>query len=533
MASMPPPSDVPKRNRVLRANSRASSATSDQSVQKPPSESPSLDHPSSPFELRLDTTLKAGGTSSAGSTPTTKKRKRRLSTSIPEDDKDFVPGEVEQTHKKRKTEIHDAIEADSSLVGIDLGEALAVAEGTPDLKANGAVGDEGSPRKQIKTSPSTLQARAAVDGSAEDDKRHRSTTHLNDGHNDSDSAPLSSGDEGTIKIHEASSRSIHARKRRSKPIDPQHNSYKPLTDSDESESEGESVGRHESVRRKRMQNGYEAKGGEPVQDARRSTPTYEEILDGSSSDLSGSEGSLYGDTVGSTEESATTVEGATEEPEVTVNGLEPNGLEPKPKSSHHKSRRMRRIQRDNLAYKPSPSSESEGDVEELLEQEEMKERKRRRLKALRKAHRTWKKKAALAGESVVDADTSIKSRKRKRPSEHANEHGHGKTKGIELEYSVGDSEPKKKRVKKDHRADTDKSIPITNGVQKSDEALQVGPIESGLRSAEPPKPPDQVEPMLAPHKSVVPDVPVAITNEKDKSEAGVGWFGRLFSKKST
>lgn len=527
MASMPPPSDVPKRNRVLRGNSRASSAASDQSVPKPPSESPSLDYRSSPFEPRLDTTFKAGGTSSAGSTPTTKKRKR-LSTSMPEDDKDFVPGEVEQTHKKRKIEIHDAIEADSSLVGIDLGEALAVAEGTPDLKAKDAVGNEGSPRKRINASPSVLQPRTTIEGSAEDDKRHRSTTQSNDGQNDSDSASLSSGDEGTNQTREASSRSIHARKRRSKPIDPQHNGYEPLTDSDESESEGESVSRHESVRRKRMQNGYEVEGEEPVQNTRRSTPVYGEILDASSSDISDTEGSLYGDTVGSTEESTTIVEGATEDPEVTV-----NGLEPKPKSNHHKSRRMRRIQRDNLAYKPSPSSESEGDVEELLEQEEMKERKRRRLKALRKARRTWQKKAALAGENVVDADTSIKSRKRKRPSEHVNEHEHGKIKGIEVEYSVGDSEPKKKRVKNDHRADTDKSIPVTNGVQKSDEALQVGPIESDLKFAEPLKPPDQVDLLLASHKSVVPDVPFAITNEKDKSEAGVGWFGRLFSKKST
>ncbi len=524
MTSMPPPSDVPKRNR--RGSSRASSATSEQSVQKPPSKSPSLDYHSSPFEPRLDTTPRARATSSAGSTPT-KKRKRRLSVGMPGDDGDYLPEEVEQTHKKRKMEILDAIEADSSLAGIDLGEALAVAGGTPDLKAKGAVGDEGSPRKRINTSPSTLQAHTVVDGSAEDDKRHRSTTQLNDEHSDSDSTPLPSGDEGS-KTREASSPSKHAPKRRFKPIDPQHNSYKPLTDSDESESEGESANRHESVRRKHMQNGYEKVVEEPVQNTRRSTPTYEGISDESTSDNSDTRDSLYSDTVGSTEESTTIVEGATEEPEVTV-----NGLEPQPKSNRHKSRRMRRIQRDNLAYKPSPSSESEGDVEELLEQEEMKERKRRRLKALRKARRTWEKKAALAGENVVNGDTSIKSRKRKRPSEHVNEPDHGKGKGIEVEYSVGDSEPKKKRVRKDHRADMDKSISITNGVQKSDPALQVGPVENDLKLAEPLKPPDQVDLMLASHKSVAPDVPFTITNEKDKGETGVGWFGRLFSKKTT
>ena len=523
MTSMPPPSDVPKRNR--RGSSRASSAASDQSVQKLP-QSPSLDYRSSPFEPRLDTTLRAGATSSAGSTPT-KKRKRRLSVSMPGDNEDYVPEEVEQTHKRRKTEIHEAIEADSSLVGIDLGEALAVAGATPDLKAKGAVEDEGSPHKRINASPSTLQAHRAAKGSAEDDNRHRSTAQLNDGHSDSDSTPLPTGD-GGIKTREASSPSKHAPKRRLKPIDPQHNSYNPLTDSDESESEEESASRHESVRRKHMQNGSETVVEEPVQNTRRSTPTYEGISDGSTSDNSDSQGSLYSDTVGSTEGSTTIVERVTEEPEVTVNGLEPQS-----KSNRYKSRRMRRIQRDNLAYKPSPSSESEGDVEELLEQEEMKERKRRRLRALRKARRTWEKKAALAGENVVNGDTSIKSRKRKRPSEHVNEHEHGKSKGIEVEHSVGDSEPKKKRVRKDDRADMDKSIPITNGVQKSEPALQVGPVESDLKFAEPLKPPDQVDLMLASHKSVVPDVPFTIINEKGKGETGTGWFDRLFSKKTT
>jgi hypothetical protein len=365
-------------------------------------------------------------------------------------------------HKKRKIEIHDAVEADASLAGVDLGEAMTVAEVTPDLKANGTAGDEGSPRKSINTSPSTLQASAAVESSAEDDERHRSTPQLNDSHTESDSTPLPSEGEG-IRAHEAFSPSKHARKRRLKPINPNHTSYKPLTDAEESESEGESASRTESGRRTHIQNGYETEVEELVQNTKQSTPIYEDIFDGSISDSSDNEGSLYSDTVGSTEESTTIVEGATEEPEVKV-----DGVEPKSKSDRQILRRMRRIQRDNLAYKPSPSSESEGDVEQLLEQEEMKERERRRRKALRKARRTRRKKAALAGGNVVDADTPIKSRKRKRPSEHVNESEHGKSKRKQVEDLVGDSEPKKKRVKKVHRADMNDSAPVANGVQKSD-----------------------------------------------------------------
>jgi hypothetical protein len=525
---MPPPSGVPKRNRVLRSSSRASSAASEQSIQKPSSKSPSLDHRSSPSSPRLDTTLRTEATSSAGSTPTTKKRKRRLSINTFEDNEDYIPEEVEQVNKKPKIEIHDPVEADPSLAGTNLGEALAVAEGTPDLKAKGAVGDEGSPgkRRDPSPSPSTLQARTAIEGSAEDYEQHRSTTQLNDGHTDSDSAPLPSGDE-SINTHEAPSPSKHTRQRRLKPMDPQHNGYKPLTDSEESESEGESASRHKSVRRIHMQNGYKAEVEDPVQITRRSTPVYEDILDGSISDISDTEGSSYSDTVGSTEESTTIVEGATEEPDVDV-----DGLEPKSKSDRQKLRRMRRIQRDHLAFKPSPSSESEGDVEQLLEQEEMKERKRRHLKALRKARRTRERKAAIAGGNVVDTDTPIKSRKRKRPSERVNGQEHGKTKGIQVEDSVDDSRPKKKRAKKDHRATTDVSAPITNGVQKSDQALQGRQIESDLQLAEPLQPPNQMDLMLAPPEPVVPDVPLPITNESDKSQTGVGWFGRLFSKKS-
>ena len=438
---------------------------------------------------------------------------------MPGDTEDYVPEGVEQTHKKRKIEIHDTTEADPSLAGVDLGEALAVAEGILNLRAKGAVADSGSPRKRRDASPSTPQAHTATEGSAEDDEQHHSTTQFNDGDTDSDSAPS--------KTREASSPSKHAPKRRLKPMDPQHTSYKPLTDAEESESEGESASRHKRVRRIHMQNGEVE---EPVQNTRGSTPVYEGILDGSISDTSDTEGSLYSDTVGSTEESTTIVDGATEGPEVEV-----DGLESKSKSDRRKSRRMRRIQRDNLAYKPSPSSESEGDVEQLLEQEEMKERKRRFLKALRKARRTREKKAAVAGENVVDADTSIKSRKRKRPSEHVNEHERRKNKRLQVDDSVGDSEPTKKRVKKDHQANTDRPAPITNGVQKSDQALQVRPIERDLTLAEPPKPPDQVDLMLASHGSVVADVPLPITiiNEKGNSKAGVGWFGRLFSKKST
>lgn len=482
----------------------------------PSPKSPSLSHRSSPFEPRLDTTLRTETTSSAGSTPTTKKRKRRLSISMPGDTEDYAPEGFEQTHKKRKIEIHDTTEADPSLAGVDLGEALAVAEGTLDLEVKGAVGDEGSPRKRRDASPPTPQARTAIEGSVEDDEQHHSTTQFNDGDTDSDSAPL--------KTREASSPSKHAPKRRLKPMD---SSYKPLTDAEESESEGESASRHKSVRRIHMQNG---KVEEPVQNTRRSTPVYEEILDGSISDTSDTEGSLYSDTIGSTEESTTIVEGAIEEPEGDV-----DGLESKSKSDRQKSRRMRRIQRDHLAYKPSPSSESEGDVEQLLEQEEMKERKRRFRKALRKARRTREKKAAIAGENVVDADTSIKSRKRKRHSEHVNGHERRKNKRLQVDDSVGDSEPTKKRVKKDHQANTDKPAPVINGVQKSDQALQVRPIDRDLTHAEPPKPPDQVDLMLASHESVVVDVPfpIAIINEKDNSKAGVGWFGRLFSKKST
>jgi len=439
---------------------------------------------------------------------------------MPEDEEDYVPEEVEQAYKKRKIEIHDVIEADSALAGVDLGGALAVAERTPDLKTKGAVGDEGSPRKCIDTF--TLRASTTVEEGAEDDKQHHSTTQLNDGYTGSHSASILSGSDGN-KTSEATSPSKHTPKRRLKSTDPQHTSYKPLIDSEESESEGGSSSRRESVRIQ-MQNGHESKVEEPVQDTRLSTPIYDEISDGSITDSSDGEGSLYSGTFGSTEESTAIVEGAPEEPEVKV-----DGLEPKPKSDRERSRRMRRIQPGNLAYRPPPSSESEGDVEQLLEQEEMKEHKRRRLKALRKARRTREKKLSLAGGNMVDVDTSIKSRKRKRPSEHVG-HELGKTQRKQVEDSVGDSEPKKKRVKKDHQAEMDKSAPITNGVKKSDQTLQVGPIESDLKLMEPLKPLGQEDLKMGSHEPVIPEVPFPIINEKDKSEAGAWWFGRLFQR---
>jgi hypothetical protein len=515
--SMPPPSDVPQRNRVLRSGSRASSVASDQSFHKPSSRS-SLDHLSSPIETKLDTTLGTEA-SSVGDAPPSKKRKRRPRTSMPGDEEDYVPIDIEQAHKKRRTEIHDTIEADSSLAGVDLGEPPTVLEGTPDPKSKRAVRDEGSPPKSIDTSPSTLQASTAVEGSAEDGEQQYSISQSSDSHTNSDLTPLPSGDEGT----EVATLPKRARKRRSKPMDPRHTEYKPPTHSEESESEAESASR-----RINMKNGYHTEVGVPVDDTRRSTPTYEEDSGGSISDSSGSKGSSYSDTFVSTEESTTIVEGAPEELEVKVDGLEPGAI-----SVRQKSRRMRRIQRDNLAYKPSPSSESEGDVEKLLEREEEKERKRQRLKALRKARRTREKKAALAGGNAVDANTPIRSRKRKRPSESVKEFENRKGEKKHAVDSVGDSAPKKKRIKKDHHPAEMNGLPrITNGVEKSEWALQVRPVERDLKFAEPLKHPGEEDLGLASHKSVVLDVPFPVTNKKNESEAGVWWFGRLF-KKST
>src|SRR5260221_201729 len=124
-------------------------------------------------------------------------------TSTTEDEEDYIPEEVQQVHKRRKTEIRDAIEADSSLAGVDLSEALAVAEGTPDPKAKKATEDEGSLRKSMPTpanaSPSTLQSSTMVEGSVEDSERQRSVTQLNDSHTadyDSDLTPLPYVDAG-------------------------------------------------------------------------------------------------------------------------------------------------------------------------------------------------------------------------------------------------------------------------------------------------------------------------------------------------
>lgn len=515
VTSMPPPSDVPKRNRVLRSNSRASSVASDQSVQKPPSVSSSLDCRSSPLEPKLDTTLGTEAISGAGNTSTTKKRKRRPRASMPGDEEDYVPGEVEQTHKKRKIEKYDTTEADSSPAGVGLGEVLVVAEGTPNLKAKRTIDDERSPRKSIDAS--TLRAHKAVEGGAEDGERQLSVTQSDESYTDSDLTPIPSGDDG-VETCEASSPSKRVRKRRSKPVDPQHTSYNTPTDSKESETE--SASRRETVRRTNMPNGYEI---EALQGTKQSTPVYEEDSDVSSSD---SESSLHSYTVGSTEESTTVVEGA---PEVKVDGLEPES-----KSIRRKSRRMRHIQRDNLAYKPSASSESEGDVEQLLEQEERKERERQRRKAWKKARRTREKKAALAGGTPVDANTSIKSRKRKRPSGAVQENENRKGKEKQVEDSVGDPEPRKKRVKNDHHStEMGKVTPFTNGVTKSDQASQVEPVESGLKLSGPLDAPIQADLTLASHKSVALNAPFLVTNEKDKGEAGAWWIGRLFSKKLT
>lgn len=518
---MPPPSDVPKKNRVLRSNSGASSVTSDQSIQKPPSKSPSLDHRASPFEPRLDTTLGTEATSSAGSTPT-KKRKRRPRISILGDEEDYVSDEIEDVHKKRRVDVHNAIEAESSLVGVDLGEALAT------LKAKRTVEDESSPRESIDASPSTLQASITAEGSAAVGGRQRSVTQSNDSYTDSDLTPLPSEDEG-IRVRGASSPSKRARKRRLKPMGPQHTHRTPLTDSEEYESGAESATRRETAHRINMQNGYETEVEVPVQDTRQLTPVYEGNSHGSTTDSSDSDGSSYSGTVGSTEESTVIVGGAPEEPEVKV-----DGLEQEPKALHQKSRRMRRMRSDNLAYKPSPSSESEGDVEQLLEQEEMKERERRLRKAIRKARRTRKKKAALAGGIVVDANAPIESRKRKRPSEAVKENENRRGKKLQVEDLVGDSEPKKKRVKKDHHpAEMGEFTPVTNGVEKSDRALKVERVESDLKLAEPIKPLGQEDLTLVSHRSVVLDGPIFVANEKDKNEAGAWWLGRLFSKKST
>lgn len=447
---------------------------------------------------------------------------------MPGDELDYVPEEVEEAHKKRKIDICDATEADPSLTGVDLGEVLAVAEGTFDLKAERAIGDERSPRKSIGASPSSLRTRTVVEGSTEDGERQRFVTRSDDSHTDSDLTPVPSADDG-VETREASSPSKRARKRRPKLMDPQHTSDKPPADSEESESETESASRRGTVRRTNMPNGYEIEV--LSQDTKRSTPVYEEVSDGSISDSSGTEDSLYSNTVGSTEESTTIVEGAPEEPEVKV-----DGLGPEPKSVRRKSRRMRRIQQGNLAYKPSASSESEGDVEQLLEQEEMKERERRRRKALRKARRTRERRAALAEGSVVDANTPIKSRKRKRPSETIQENENRKGKRKQVEGSVGDPEPrKKKRVKKDHHpAEMDKVTPVTNGVTKPDQASQQAePAESDLKLPGLLDTPSQADLTSASHKPVVLDASSFITNEKDKGEAGAWWFGRLFSKNLT
>lgn len=447
---------------------------------------------------------------------------------MPGDEVDYVPEEVEEAHKKRKIEMCDATEADPPLTGVDLGEVLAIAEGTPDLKAKRAIGDEGSPCKSIGASPSTLRACIVVEGSAEDGEQQRFLTQSDDSHTDSDLTPVPSGDDG-VETCEASSPSKRAQKRRSRLMDSQHTSYKPPADSEESESETGSASRHGTVRRTNMPNGYEIEV--LSQDTKRSTPVYEEVSDGSISDSSGTEGSLYSNTVGSTEESTTVVGGAPEEPKVKV-----DGLGPMPKSVRRKSGRMRRIQQGNLAYKPSASSESEGDVEQLLEQEEMKERERRRRKALRKARRTRERRAALAEGSVVDANTPIKSRKRKRPSETVQENENRKGKRKQVEGSVGDPEPrKKKRVKKDHyTTEMDKVTPVTNGVTKPDQASQQAePAESDLKLPVLLETPSQADLTLASHKPVVLDAPFFITNEKDKGEAGAWWFGRLFSKNLT
>ena len=442
---------------------------------------------------------------------------------VPDGEEDYVLKEGERAHKKRKIETHDEIEAASSPAGVDLGEALAIAEGAPDQEAKKAVGDKESSPKSMDAPPSTFQASTAVDSSAKDGDRQHSITQSDDSCVDSDLTPSPSGNDGT-ETREAPSPSKRARKRKSKRMDPQHTSYRPLTDSEESGSEAESTSRRETARRTNMQNGYETEVEVLVQDTKRSTPVYRDDSDGSISDSSDSEGSLYS---GSTEESTTIVEGAPEEPEVRVDGLETES-----KSVRRKSRRMRRIQRDNLPYKPSPSSESEGDVERLLEREETKERERRRRKALRKARRTREKRASLAVGTVVDANTSIQSRKRKRPSDAVHETGRGHKKLVE--DSIGDSEPKRKRVKKEHHpAEMDKFTPITNGATQPYRALQVEPVENGLKLPEPLNDPGQKDVTLASHKSVILDAPFLVGNEKDKNEAGAWWFGRLFSKKST